>query len=308
VSPAQVARVARRSVLVVPAGDERKIGKAWSSGADEVVFDLEDAVAADQKVRARHMLMAFLVEHRGSAPAAATRVAVRINPAGSPWFEADLAALASAPASVGSVVLPKAETPADVHAVASVLGVAENGATTSPPVTIQPLIESALGVHNAAGIATASPRVDALVLGYADLAASLGRYLDSPADVWAPTQDCVLRAARLAGVDMIDGPQLSIEDGPELRAWTERIGQFGFDGKWVIHPGQVATVTAIFTPDDEAVAEAQAILNALQCGIDEGRGAVAHNGVMIDEAVAVSARRIVARATDYPQSPASRTD
>jgi citrate lyase beta subunit len=124
----------------------------------------------------------------------------------------------------------------------------------------------------------------------------LGRSLDAPAEIWSATQDRVLRAARLAGVDMIDGPQLSIDDGPHLRAWTERISQFGFDGKWVIHPGQIATVTAIFTPDDDAVAEAQVILDALERGIDDGRGAVAHNGVMIDEAVALSARRIVARA------------
>ena len=137
------------------------------------------------------------------------------------------------------------------------------------------------------------------MLGYADLAASLGRSRDGAADLdrWLAVQDAVLAAARAAGVQAIDGPYLAIADEAGLQAAAARTAALGFDGKWAIHPSQIAPLVAAFTPSDEEVARAEAVLAALeQAAADGGRGAVSLDGEMLDEAVRVAALGTLARA------------
>jgi citrate lyase subunit beta/citryl-CoA lyase len=282
----------RRSCLVVPASSPRKLEKAAQLTVDEVVIDLEDAVAPAAKTDARRAVGELLDGHRSPFGS----VAVRINSRSTPWFDDDVALLASIPLRPLSVVLPKVEGPEDVQALAERLDEAEVG--SGEAIRIQALIETAAGVARAGEAAAAGGRLESLILGYADLAASLGR---SPALArdprsWLAVQDVVLIAARSRGLEAIDGPWLGTAVDAPFRAAAEHARDLGFDGKWAIHPAQVTTLNELFTPAPAEVERAHAILAALEQAEREGQGAVALDGEMLDEAIAVAARRVLARA------------
>ncbi|MBA3748433.1 MAG: CoA ester lyase, partial [Solirubrobacterales bacterium] len=160
-------------------------------------------------------------------------------------------------------------------------------------------IETAAGVSRVQEIAGASPRLDGLILGYADLSASLGRAAGAGAelDSWRAIQDQILLAARTHDVVAIDGPYLGVAVDDAFTAAAERARDMGFDGKWAIHPAQVAALNAIFTPTHEEIEHAQAVIDALdEAERSGGAGAVALDGQMLDEAVRVAALRVLARA------------
>ncbi|GLX02861.1 CoA ester lyase [Microtetraspora sp. NBRC 16547] len=273
---------APRSCLSVPGVDDRKVHKAWASEADEIVLDLEDAVQASRKAEARDLVAAL------SGRTAGARVAVRVNAARSAWCHLDVAACAGPDGPAESIVLPKVESAGDLEFLDRLLDGAEAASGRSEPLGVQALIETAKGLANLRDIVRATPRLRTLILGYADLGASLGR----SADRWSYAQDAVLVAARSAGLAAIDGPFLGVADDEEFRRRVQHAKELGFDGKWVIHPRQIGTVNAVFTPGADEVAHARAVLDALH-GID--RGAVELEGKMVDEAVAVAARRVLAR-------------
>ena len=283
----------RRSCLSVPASSDRMVTKARTLEVDEIILDLEDAVVPDAKDDARARVREAVAEEGW----AARRVAVRVNGLGTPWCEDDIAALAAAGGVLESIILPKAEQAADLASLDHLLEAADAGADR--PLRVQALIESAAGLQSVAEIAAASPRLDALILGYADLAASLGRTRDGARelDLWAPAQHAVLTAARAQGLHAIDGPWLGTTvDEPFLAAAT-RARDLGFDGKWAIHPVQTASLEELFTPDEDELVWAREVLAALDGAREEGgRGAVALDGQMLDEAVAVAARRTLERA------------
>ena len=156
------------------------------------------------------------------------------------------------------------------------------------------MIETPRAVGSLSALAVASPRVESFVLGYADLAAALGRRNVS-GRAWQRIQDEVLVAARSCGVQAIDGPVLTIAADDEFRAEVKSAVEFGFDGKWVIHPSQVDDVNRAFTADPADVEHAEGLLRALDDGVARGVGAVVYRGQMIDEAVAVWARRVLTR-------------
>jgi citrate lyase subunit beta/citryl-CoA lyase len=274
---------ARRSCLSVPGSSERKLAKAAGLAADEVVIDLEDAVAVDAKDDARAATVAALQAWTGGG------VAVRVNAPGTPWCHLDLAALAALPELPASIVVPKVQSAGDLAFVDRLLDGVEAGARV--PLRVQALIETAAGLANLHEIAAASPRLDALILGYADLAASLGgkRELDH----WLPAQHAVVVAARANGLQAIDGPHLGVSPDDAFHAAVARARDLGFDGKWAIHPSQVDALNAAFTPDEAEVARARAIVAALDSAQE---GAVSLDGEMLDEAVRVAALRLLARA------------
>lgn len=285
---------ARRACLVVPGSSPEKLAKAARRGADEVVVDLEDAVAPVAKERARRDVVAALAGDWGGAT-----VSVRVNAPGTPWCHEDIAALAAAPAPPHGIVVPKVESAGDLAFVDRLLDGVEAAAPQRPaPLRVQALIETAAGVVAAHEIAAASPRLEALIVGYADLAASLGRSPAGAADVgaWDAVRDAVLMAARAAGVQAIDGPYLAIAADDAFAASARRARDLGFDGKWAIHPAQVAPLVELFTPTAEEVADARAIVAALESAEREGAGAVALDGRMIDEALRAGALRLLARA------------
>ncbi|MFM9378845.1 HpcH/HpaI aldolase/citrate lyase family protein [Gordonia sp. VNK21] len=271
-----------RVALVAPASDERKARKALAGEADLVILDLEDAVLPADKDSARRAAGTLIREFGTRRP-----VSVRINALTTPWAGDDLAACAALDA-LQSVVLPKAETPGQIVDVDRALG--------DTPTTVHALIETAVGVRDVDAIAGASPRLEALIIGYADLAAELGRSATITRSAWEPVQDRVLIAARAAGLSVLDGPHLTIADDADFRAAKTRVRDLGFDGTWVIHPQQIATALEIFTPDDTAVQEARRVLDALQTAAEQGAGAASLDGRMLDEALAVAARRTLKKA------------
>jgi citrate lyase subunit beta/citryl-CoA lyase len=276
---------ARRSCLSVPGSSERKLAKAAQLAADEVVIDLEDAVTVEAKDDARDATVAALQAWTGGG------VAVRVNAPGTPWCHLDVAALGALAELPGSIVVPKVQSAGDLAFVDRLLDGVEAASGRPRPLRVQALIETAAGLQRIDEIAAASPRLDALILGYADLAASLGGAREL--DAWLPAQHALLVAARANGLQAIDGPYLGVAPDDAFRAALARARELGFDGKWAIHPSQVDALNAAFTPDEAEVARARAIVTALDGAAE---GAVTLDGEMLDEAVRLAALRVLARA------------
>lgn len=275
----------RRSCLSVPGSSQRKLAKAAGLAADEVVIDLEDAVAVAAKDEARAATVAALTSWSGAG------VAVRVNAPGTPWCHLDVAALGALPELPSSIVVPKVQSAGDLAFVERLLDGVEAGSGRRNPLRVQALIETAAGLARVQEIAAASARLDALILGYADLAASLGGARDL--DAWLPAQHELLVAARANGLQAIDGPYLGIAADEGFHAAAARARDLGFDGKWAIHPSQIDALNATFTPGEAEVERARAIVAALESAEE---GAVELDGEMLDEAVRTAALRVLARA------------
>ncbi len=276
--------------LIVPGSSKRMLAKARALPVDELVIDLEDAVAPDRKPEALQLTLDALATGN-----AATRTAVRVNPVGSAWHAYELRALTSTSAGArpDSIVLPKAEHPDELG---KVLDAAQG-------IGVQVLVETATGLAHADGLG-ATPGVKALILGYADLAVSLGR---SPAgaanlDLWLAAQDRVLVAARAAGIHAIDGPFVKLDDEDGLVRSATRAADLGFDGKWAIHPSQVEPIAHAFRPDEEAITHAREVIAALQQAPADG--AIRVGGQMVDEPVRLAAVRTLERAGLRRKDPA----
>ncbi|MCW2856552.1 MAG: Citrate (pro-3S)-lyase [Marmoricola sp.] len=278
---------APRSCLSVPGSSARMLAKASASDADEIVIDLEDAVATGAKDDARAEVVAFL-----AAAKPGRRIAVRVNVVGSRWCHQDLIALGSLAQPPASLVVPKVESVGDIAFVERLL----TGVTGQRPGTgirLQALIESATGLVAVDEIAGSGASLEALVLGYADLSASLGRAPDLGG--WEPARERLLWAARAHGLRAVDGPHLGIAVDEDFESGVRAATSSGFDGKWIIHPAQIAAVNTAFSPDATQIAWAEQVLAALVAAERDGLGAVALDGDMLDEAVAVRARRVLAR-------------
>ena len=270
------------------------LAKAPARGADEIVIDLEDAVAASAKDEAREIVAGALGEPQWQG----VRASVRVNAPRTPWCHLDLIAMASLSNAPGSIIVPKVESAADLQFVERLLDGIEAAAEPGRPMRVQALIETAAGIDRLSEIAASCSRLDALILGYADLSASLGRAAGAQAqlDSWRALQDAVLVAARANDLSAIDGPYLGVAVDEGFTAAAQRARDMGFDGKWAIHPAQVSALNELFTPSDEEIEHARAVVGALeQAEREGGRGAVALDGEMLDEAVRVAALRVLAR-------------
>ncbi|WP_373281256.1 HpcH/HpaI aldolase/citrate lyase family protein [Nocardia testacea] len=270
----------RRVILVAPGSDERKARKALDSSVDEVVLDLEDAVTAGRKDEVREVVAELVGEYGPRRP-----VSVRVNGPDTRWFRRDLSALCEVADALSSIVIPKVGSTVDLEAADRILD--EAGGTE---VRLQALVETPAGIHNVDRIAAGS-RIEAVIIGYADLGAALGRSPAAPPEQWLYVQDRVLHAARAAGVQAIDGPFLGIADDPAFRRAGHWAADLGFDGKWVVHPAQVGTTLELFTPSVEQADFARRVLSALEQAEEQGVGAIQLDGRMLDEALAVAARR-----------------
>jgi citrate lyase subunit beta/citryl-CoA lyase len=250
------------------------LAKAPSLAADEVIVDLEDAVAPEDKEKARGLAVAALP--RG--PLGRT-TALRVNGRTTPWWEDDLRAAAEARPDV--VVLPKVESPDDVSAAAELLPAGTG---------LEAQIETARGLVEAERIAAAGHGLEALVLGPADLAASLGVPVLT---IGAGTSDHaladVVAAARAFGLQAVDGPHARLGDELGLVVSARRALEHGYDGKWVIHPSQVEPVNRIFTPSPADLERARRILAAAE-------GAARFEGELVDGASRRLAEALLKRA------------
>jgi len=273
------------------------IEKAQTLHADEVVIDLEDSVPAGAKDDARATVVAAVREGSWGDRI----VTVRVNGPDSPHCYRDVIELTrDAGENLSGLVIPKAERAGDIEFVARLAGMVEKETGRTSPVLLQALIETAKGLSNVREIAHAGPRLEALIVGYADLAASLGRPMSAdgyPGDRWHHVADSILVAARDAGLQAIDGPYLDIADQEGFLASADRAWSLGYDGKWALHPSQIEPLNDRFTPTREEFDNATAVLAALEDEEGAGRGAALHEGAMIDEASRKHALRTVARGT-----------
>jgi len=271
----------RRSLLFVPGSEERRIDKARAIPADSLIFDLEDAVAPQQKDAAR-ILVCDTLQAGGFKP----ETIIRVNPPGTPWFAEDLSA--SVEAGVDAILIPKAADRDDLEDIASGLH--------DHQTVLLALVETPLGLLAAFDLATASTRVDALCFGHADYCLEMGladNHSDQPAVLHARAQIAV--AAKAAGVAPIDNVCLDIKDEDALKRDIELGIALGYEGKLCIHPTQVEWVNRLYTPSAEQLAQAKRILAVWHEAQAAGQGVIALDGKMIDAPIAAAAERIVAR-------------
>lgn len=272
--------MARRTVLFSPGDRPEMCRKAPASGADTVVFDLEDAVAPPRKAEARTAVRDVLGDPAFDPDC---EVAVRVGDAA-----ADLDAL-SPDARLDALVVPKVGSLADVVEVRDVL------ADRDRSLPLFALVETATGVLNAAAVASADA-VDALVFGAEDFAASIGATRTEEGTEVLYARQRVLVAARAAGVDAIDTLVTDYEDDEALRDDTATTVRLGYDGKLAIHPRQVAIINEAFTPDADRVAWARRVLAARDDAEAAGRGVFSVDGEMIDAPLVAQAERVLERA------------
>jgi citrate lyase subunit beta/citryl-CoA lyase len=271
----------RRSVLFMPGSNARALDKARTLPADTLVLDLEDAVAPDAKAQARAQVLAAV----RAGGYGRREIVVRVNALGTPWGRDDLAAAAEAGAD--AVLLPKVESAETVNATLAALG---------PAPAVWCMLETPRGILNAASIAAASPRVTALVMGTSDLTKDLhARATRERLPLLTSLQLCVL-ADRAAGITALDGVHLDLDDEAGFAAACRRAADFGFDGKTLIHPKQVAIANEVFAPTASDVDWARRVIAAHADALAGGRGVVVLDGRLIENLHVDDARRVLALA------------
>jgi citrate lyase subunit beta / citryl-CoA lyase len=292
----------RRSCHAVPGSSPRFIAKAPNLAADMVFLDLEDAVARAEKEAAR----ATVADAVATGEWGDTILAVRVNDWSTPWTTFDiLEVVARAGPRLDEIVLPKVESPAQVVAADLVLRQAEiRAGLPVGHVGIEAQIESPAGLIEVEAICAASPRLEAVVFGPADFAASMHMPMltagveipEYPGDHFHYALTRILAAGRAYGLQVVDGPYLRIRDLDGLRGYCGRARVLGVDGKWTVHPDQIPIVNEAFSPTQAEFDRACGVLHALDAAAgDEGRGAIRFGDEMVDEASGKMAARVVAR-------------
>jgi len=276
--------------------------KAATLGADEVFLDLEDSVAPELKNDAtRRLVVAALRDGDWRAP---TRV-VRVNAVGTPWCLDDLVTVvAGAGEALDCVMIPKVERAEQIHFVAQVLEHLELKHGFGRRIGIEVQIESPRGLVEVERIAAASTRIETLIFGPGDYAASAGMpqltvgAIDEsyPGDLWHYVLSRLVTTARAFGLQAIDGPYAAIRDLVGFAKIARRSRLLGFDGKWALHPDQIAICNEVYAPSQAEFDRAERILEGYRIALgEERRGAVVFEGEMIDEASRKMAVSIVER-------------
>lgn len=275
----------RRSLLFVPGIATQRFGKAKASGADAILFDLEDSVPPDAKGRAREAVCVAL----GEGGFESSEAAVRVNAPGTPFHEDDVRATALAGAK--AIMVPKSEHADDLRAVAAILD--DVGAGTR----ILALLETPLGVARALEVGMANPRVDALCFGHADFALEMGVSADDPSEgVLYHARCAVAVAARACGVQPVDNVCLAVRDEEALRRDVHVGMRLGYEGKLCIHPSQVAVANEMYTPAPEEVDYARRVLSGWQAARAEGLGVFTLDDKMVDAPLVRAQERVLERA------------
>jgi (3S)-malyl-CoA thioesterase len=268
-----------RSVLYIPASRERALEKARELQTDAIIFDLEDAVSPEEKLRARELLAGVLAEADYGARA---RI-VRVNGLGTEWVAGDLAAFGGHP-GVDAVLVPKVNSPADLDAVGDLV--------TAP---LWAMLETAKGCLNAGAIAR-HPRLEGMVMGTNDLAKELGaRFRSDRLPLLAGLGACVL-AARAEGRVIVDGVFNAFKDEAGLRAECEQGRDMGFDGKTLIHPAQLAVANEVFAPSEEEVALARRQIAAFAEARARGDGVAVVDGRIVENLHVAVAEALIGKA------------
>jgi malyl-CoA/(S)-citramalyl-CoA lyase len=307
-------RRVQRSELAVPATSKHFFERAARSAADFVFLDLEDAVAPARKPEAREIA----IEALNGMDWGSKTLAVRVNGLDTEWAHRDIIEIVSRCPRLDLIMIPKVGTAFDVKFVDALLKGLEREFPRSPPLGIEILIETTLGLSNVEDIATSSDRLEAIIFGIGDysidlrtcgeiIGASDRRYavLAEPDDggmrqahwndQWHFALARIANACRAYGLRAIDGPYANFGDAFGFRAGAERAAALGFEGKWAIHPSQIDIANAVFSPTGREVSWAQQILAKIQSASADGDGAFGQDGVLIDLAVLKRAQAILDR-------------
>jgi len=273
----------RRSVLYMPAANERALEKAKTISSDALIFDLEDAVSPDAKDQARVNAVAAA----NSGAYGNREITIRCNGLDTPWGQHDIAAAAKA--KISAVVIPKVNDVATLNEVSRQLDAA--GAPSS--VGIWAMVETPAAIFDARQIA-AHPRVAVLVMGTNDLAKELRAAQLPGRHPLVPHLATALLAARESGKPILDGVYNDIKNADGFRAECEQGAQMGFDGKTLIHPDQVAITNDVWAPSEAEVEHARKVIAAFDEALASGKGVVQLDGRMIENLHVDNARRTLA--------------
>jgi citrate lyase subunit beta / citryl-CoA lyase len=275
-----------RSVLYIPGANERALEKAAGLDADALILDLEDAVAPTAKAQARERVCGLVA----SGAFGDRLVAIRVNGIGTAWHDADLEAAGHA--GPAAIVVPKVDSGADVLAVEQALERAGAPERTG----VWAMLETPAAVLRAFEIASASPRLMVLVMGTNDLAKELfAEQVAGRGPLLHSLSTCVL-AARAAGRTILDGVYNDVRDAAGFEAECRQGRAFGFDGKTLIHPGQLEPCNRAFSPSEDEVAFARRVIEAFEEAERDGRGVVTVDGRLVENLHVATARRVLALA------------
>jgi citrate lyase subunit beta/citryl-CoA lyase len=277
----------------MPGANARALEKAKTLDCDAIIFDLEDAVAASSKAEAREQVAA-MVRAGGYGY---RELVVRINGLDTPWGVEDLAVAATLP--VAALLFPKVESVSQVNEIVSAVD-----AAAGDHLPIWVMIETPKGVLDVRAVASASERVECLVMGTSDLVKELrAEHTPSRSNLAFALQQCVL-AAREAGVDVLDGVHLDFRNLDSFREACEQGRAMGFDGKTLIHPSQVEGANAVFGYGEEDIEDARAVLEVWAAAQAEGKGVAELDGRLIENLHAAEAERVLA----FAEALARRAD
>jgi malyl-CoA/(S)-citramalyl-CoA lyase len=292
-----------RSELAVPGSNTALFDKAAKSAADIVFLDVEDAVAPDDKAQARRNIIQGLNDIDWGSKT----MMVRINGLDTHYMYRDVVDILEACPRLDMILIPKTGVAADVYAVDVLVTQIETAMKRTRRIGFEVLIETALGMANVESIAQSSKRLEAMSFGVADYAASTrarttviggvnrdsGVLTDPDAggrreyhwtDPWHAAQTRMMVACRAYGLRPIDGPFGDFGDPDGFRAAANRVAVLGYEGKWAIHPSQIALCNEVFTPSEAELTKAARIMEAMAQAAREGRGAVSLDGRLIDYA------------------------
>ncbi|WP_170377399.1 L-malyl-CoA/beta-methylmalyl-CoA lyase [Ruegeria atlantica] len=307
--PAAPARP-NRCQLFGPGSNTKLFPKMAASAADVINLDLEDSVAPSDKDAAR----ANVIEALNTVDWGNKYMSVRINGLDtSYWYRDVVDLLEQAGDRLDQIMIPKVGCAEDVYAVDALVTAIERAKGRTKPVSFEVIIESAAGIAHVEEIAASSPRMQAMSLGAADFAASMGMQTTGIggtqenyymlregekhwSDPWHWAQAAIVAACRTHGVLPVDGPFGDFSDDEGYIAQAKRSATLGMVGKWAIHPKQIALANEVFTPSDEAVSEAREILAAMEQAKANGEGATVYKGRLVDIASIKQAEVIVAQA------------
>ncbi|MGA0615811.1 L-malyl-CoA/beta-methylmalyl-CoA lyase [Paracoccus sp. KR1-242] len=309
IQPAPPARP-NRCQLFGPGSRPALFEKMAASAADVINLDLEDSVAPDDKAQARRNI----IEAIGDVDWGSKTLSVRINALDTPfWYRDVVDLLENASERLDQIMIPKVGNAADIYAVDALVTAVEAARGRTKRIGFEVIIESAAGISHVEEIAAASPRLQAISLGAADFAASMGMATTGIggtqedyymlhegqkhwSDPWHWAQAAIVAACRTHGILPVDGPFGDFSDDDGFRAQALRSATLGMVGKWAIHPRQVALANEVFTPSEKVVAEAREILVAMDEARKTGAGATVYKGRLVDIASIRQAQMIVRQA------------
>ena len=281
----------RRALLYMPGDDRRKIEKATKLGVDSICMDMEDGVAVNMKAEARAVIAQAMKE----LDFGQTERCIRINSIGSGLEKRDLAAaLVTRP---DAIVVPKVETAEQVRWVSEHVETYELSSNSKlGGIRLLVGVETAKGVMNIKEIAGADKRLEAIIFGGEDFAASIGAVRTKAASELIYARQATVTACAAFDLQAIDIVFIDFKDNEGLRLEAEQGAGFGFSGKQIIHPNQVAAVQEAFTPSDSALEYAKRIVESFESSQKEGKGAYALDGKMIDMPLLKNAQKVLDRA------------